>query len=128
MFAVGTFLAPDVFILVTAADEAKVNIAETHKKYEQAFPSDPISVSFKKFSDDPARVKLSQLRNVLTHRAAPPRAFSLTVGPKDVRPSAEITRANITLDENTTRSLRQDVSRLLADCVKAAEVFVAAKL
>jgi hypothetical protein len=128
MFAVGSFVAPEVFVLATPADEAKVNIAATHTKYGQAFPLDQILVSFNDFLDDPARLKLSQLRNMLTHRAAPPRAFSLTVGPKDAKPSAEITRVDIALDENTTRSLRKDVSRLLTGCVKAAETFVAAKL
>jgi hypothetical protein len=128
MFAIGAFIEPKVFVLATPADETKVGVAATHKKYGEAFPSDPILASFKGYLDDPARVDLSLLRNVLTHRAAPPRSYDLTVGPKDAKPSAEITRVNITLDENTTQSRRKDVSRLLTSCVNAAETFVASKL
>jgi hypothetical protein len=128
MFAIGAFVEPKIFVLATAADESKVNITTTHRKYEEAFPSNPILAAFKKFSDDPDRVQLSQVRNMLTHRAAPPRAFQLTVGSKDAGPTAQITRVNLELNKNTTSLLRKNVSRLLVSCVKAAETFVAAKL
>jgi hypothetical protein len=128
MFAIGAFIEPTIFILTTPADESKVSFAATLKKYGKAFPSDPVLVSFKDYLDDPARLDLSLLRNVLTHRAEPPRAFSLTVGPNDAKPSAEITRVNISVDEKTTQSRRKEVSRLLTSCLKAAEAFVAKNL
>lgn len=110
-------------------DEAKVSIASTHKCYEKAFPSNPIGVAFKSFSDDPWRVRLSKLRNVLTHRASPPRAFRLTVGEqRHPKPSAEITRVDLALSENTTVSFRREVARLLQECLLAAEAFVACEL
>jgi hypothetical protein len=128
MFAIGALLKPEIFVLSTPADESKVTYSATHTKYGNAFPGDPILVSFKEFVDDPARLDLSLLRNVLTHRAAPPRAFKLTVGPSDAVPSAEITGLNISLDENTTQSRRKDVARLLTSCLRAAEVFAAKNL
>jgi hypothetical protein len=128
MFAIGALIKPLIFVLNAAADESKVNISTTHARYGEAFPSDPILVSFRDFLDDPARRDLSQLRNMLTHRAAPPRAFKLTVGPRDAVPSAELTRLNISLDENTTQSRRKDVSRLLASYLTATDAFVAKNL
>jgi hypothetical protein len=128
MFAIGALIKPEIFVLNAPADESKVNISTTRARYKDAFPGDPISVSFQEFFDDSARLDLSLLRNVLTHRAAPPRAFGLAVGPRDAVPSAELTRVNISLDENTTQSRRHEVSRLLTGYLKAAEIFVASKL
>jgi hypothetical protein len=128
MFAIGSLINPNIFVLKTADDEKKVNIQNTRSKYSNAFPSDQILISFKEFFDDPARRKLATLRHVLTHRAVKPRAFELVIGASDAKPSAEITGVNISLDKNTTASRRAEVSRLLTMCLQGAETFVASKL
>jgi hypothetical protein len=127
MFAIGAFIEPNIFVLATPSDETKVSVAATHKKYAEAFPSDPVLASFKDYLDDPARRDLSLLRNVLTHRAVPPRAYGVSVGQSDLS-WARITRVEIPLDKNTTKSRREAASRLLTICLNGADAFVTSKL
>jgi hypothetical protein len=127
MFAIGALIQPQTFVLLVARDERNVTFGNTKRLFSQAFPLDPIRVLFEDFDRDQARKDLSKIRNILTHRAAPPRKYGFALGqPKPAW--AHITRLDVPLDKNTTKSLRAEVSRLLTVCLSGAAPFVASKL
>jgi hypothetical protein len=77
MFAIGSFIDASNFPLSSAQDERRVSFRSTQTAYSNAFGGDPIIGYFSTFSADAERVDLDALRNMLTHRASPPRAFRL---------------------------------------------------
>ena len=122
MFAIGSFLVPATFPLSTPDDERKVNFGSTSRAYASAFNGDPIVGYFATFSSDPVRQDLDAVRNMLTHRAVPPRAFRLTVG-RSSTPAATVTRLMLELDQNTTATRAKNITHLLSRCLIRLEEF-----
>jgi hypothetical protein len=81
--------------------------------------------NFAAFSADEARVDLDTMRNMLTHRATPPRAFQIGA---DDQPPAKLTRLGITLNDQTTRLRCREAHRLLLTCLNASAAFVKSKI
>jgi hypothetical protein len=120
MFAMGAILAPNKFSM---ADERKIDWQFTLNAYRKSFQSDPMLATLERLRDDPAYVELREIRNVLTHRAIPPRHFSLPVG-SNRKPTAMLGQLNIDLGTNTTLERRKQVTRLLRTAMEAARTFV----
>ncbi len=123
MFAVGAILIPSKFSL---ADERKIDWKSTANAYNVSFPDDAMPVVLDRLWVDPAYADLREIRNVLTHRAVPPRHHSLLVG-SNTKPTATLGRVNIALDKDTTSLRRQQVVRLLSTALEAARSFVEAR-
>jgi hypothetical protein len=127
LFAIGALIQPQTFVLLVPRDERNVTFGNTKRLYSQAFPCDSVRVLFDDFDSDQARRHLSNIRNTLTHRAVRRREYGLAAGqPKPAW--ARIPELDISLDNNTTKSLRVDVSRLLTMCLQGVETFVASQL
>jgi hypothetical protein len=125
MFAIGALLSPENVKLSTPADEKRISFRRTWDAYKKAFPDDTVLTNFAAFSADEARVDLDTMRNMLTHRATPPRAFQIGA---DDQPPAKLTRLGITLNDQTTRLRCQEAHRLLLMCLNASAGFVKSKI
>jgi hypothetical protein len=123
MFSIGAILVPDVFPLASADDERKVTFGGTLKSYRSAFTNDPFTAELQKILNDGSFQELRDLRNFLTHRAVPARHFSLVISGSGSKPTAELGRINIGLDQHTTSARRQDIVRLLKSALLAAREF-----
>lgn len=127
MFAVGAIKDLPQFPLATEQDERKVNWHTTLAAYTAALPSDPVISALDAISTNQDFKDFYLNRNILTHRAAPPRAFSLSAG--DNRPNmALITRINIRFEVSEISSRRQKIASLLLNGFRAMHQFVQAHL
>jgi hypothetical protein len=128
MFAIGTLVLPPNFPLSTTDDEKRVHPQSTIKAYLQSFPGDPFVSVLDAIIEDQAFKELRDIRNVLTHRAAPPRALGLAVGAGASIPRARTAHhISIEINAGTTSSRRKEIARLLSKALEAAHEFVAAR-
>lgn len=125
-FAIGALTGSTDFCLVSAKDE-EVRWKSLLSAYTKSFATDPVVPMLKRIDTDRALVEIRAVRNVLTHRAAPPRQFALKVGPQAI-PTARISRVNLTLDKNTTASRRKEIAQLLSLGLSGVRSFVDARL
>ena len=127
MFAIGAMLTPVAFSLHTEKDERRVNPDSCFEKYSNTFSGDPILTALQLIgkSGDQDWANFSNIRNILTHRAAPPRSFQ--VG-DPTQPDARMIGPNIALDGRTTSSRRAQIARLLSKLLVASDAFVHAHL
>ena len=124
MYAVGAFVDSAHFKLASPEDERKVTFGTTSRAYASAFNGDPIIDHFLAYWSDPARQDLDVIRNMLTHRAVPPRAFRLTLGGgSQPKPAAAVTRLMLELDQNTTATRAADITALLSRCLTPLQDF-----
>jgi hypothetical protein len=128
MYAIGALTGTSDFQLATARDERNVTWGSMRAAYGRAFPNDPIISVLGNIANDKAFTELREARNVLTHRAAPPRTFGLHVSSMDVPETAIISWINISLDPATTSTRRQEITHLLCSGLASAQNFVQARL
>jgi hypothetical protein len=123
MFAIGAMLMPAAFLLETERDERRVDPDYCFGKYSNAFSADPILAALQLIGKNGDRdwANISKVRNILTHRVAPPRSFQ--VG-DPTQPDAIMIGPNIALDEQTTSSRRGQIARLLSRLLVASDSFV----
>jgi hypothetical protein len=123
MFTLGAMLKPVAFALKDKSDERNVNPARCYDAYRRGFIGDPILVALQLTTKngDPNWERFSAIRNVVTHRAAPPRDFS--VGDPS-QPDAIMSRVDVDLNKETTSSPRRQVAGLLGKLLAASNSFV----
>jgi hypothetical protein len=123
MFTLGAMLNPVAFRLRDNSDERDVTPANCCRAYCKAFTGDPIVSALQLATNnrDSDWEKFSAIRNVLTHRAAPPRDFF--VGDPS-QPDAIMSRVDVDLDKETTSSRRTQVAGVLGKLLAASNSFV----
>jgi hypothetical protein len=127
LFAVGALIDPAKFPLKNDKDERKVNWDKMPKAIRKAFPSDPICTVLENIATNNMFKDLRAIREILTHRAVPPRAFMITTAPSPAS-SDVIPRLNMTIDATTTSSRRSQVADLLRSGLEATQNFVEARV
>lgn len=100
------------------------------KRYLTAFPADQITIEMQACASAPAYEHLSDMRNVLTHRGAPPRLFKegrvfMPSNPKELSPNWKFESE---VDSNTTETLRAWLESRLNKLLSAAQVFSSARI
>jgi hypothetical protein len=126
LFAIGAILVPTDFPLATPADQRSVNADSTLRAYKRIFPADRLVMALEGITNDFAFRDLREIRNVLTHRAAPARTHYLAP-PESKLPQTEWNNFKIALDKNTTKTREAEVSRLLTALLTAAGTFARTK-
>jgi hypothetical protein len=127
-YAIGTHTGSSNFKLANDSDERKVNWRRLISAYTKSFIGDPVISALTAIDTDKSLVAIRDARNILMHRAAPPRQIGVSMGPSAVPSNSTINRLNLTLDRNTTASLRREIVRLLSLGLDAMRTFVQAKL
>lgn len=122
-YAVGAFLAPNVFSLATEKDQQRVGPASTVAAYSKQFGQDAFTHTLSEITERAEFLKWREIRNVLTHRTAPGRKIYVTIG-SDFIPPAEWKLANISLDEQMVPSFHNSLDQILQDQFSSFEKFL----
>lgn len=127
LYTFGAFLGQASFNLSTERDQQRVTPTRTKEAVAAAFPTDPIVGALDKLFADPRYQRLREIRNVLTHRAAPGRKIFVSLGDEG-EPAVEWKLNNIPFDSSLVANSRRDLSELLADLLAAISDFVRRRL
>jgi hypothetical protein len=129
LYAIGGLLAPSQFPLATAEDQRNVSPSTTRVAFTRAFGGDPIVGAMDAVTGDSAYRELREIRNVLTHRAAPGRRFFLQAGVPDAVPVPDEWKVlGIRMDKDMTRTRQKDLARLLSMLLEGGRAFVEARM
>lgn len=112
LFAIGAFLKAEQFPLSTAKDQQAVSPINTKSALTRAFPGHPLLTAITALFDDVAYREWREIRNVLTHRAAPGRTFYVTLEGSEAIPD-KWKLLDIPLDDQTTPLRRTKLAALL---------------
>jgi len=133
LFALGALLQPTDFPMCTQKDFKNIYPAFTAKKFATHFVGASAQAALSGLVNDNMYVQWGLIRNVLAHRAAPPRLYEVSI---HERTSGQNTSTSSTvwqivgglvLNETTTSLWRAWLATQLAVCVQATESFVNAK-
>jgi hypothetical protein len=75
VFAGGALLSPSDFPIATSRDQQRISPQSTSSALAKAFPAEPLNTVLCNLLADPQFVEWREIRNVLTHRAAPGRTL-----------------------------------------------------
>lgn len=123
LFAIGSFIDAGRFPLATSKDRQRVSPTHTSDAYERAFPNDPLLNTFSSLFDDSAYKRWRDMRNVLTHRAAPGRRVYVGLGSDDA-PPVEWKLNDMPLDDALVPTRQRELAQLISGVVSATEVFL----
>ena len=123
LFAVGSFIDAASFPLTTQKEQQRVSPSHTGEAFKRAFPGDPLLNAFASLFSDPAYQRWRDMRNVLTHRAAPGRRVYVGIGSDDA-PPVEWKLNDLPLDAALVPKHQQELAQLISDVISAAETFL----
>lgn len=123
LFAVGSFIDPEAFPLATPKEQQRVSPSHTAEAFKRAFPNDLILDAFASLFADPSYQRWRDMRNVLTHRAAPGRRVYVGIGTDDA-PPVEWKLNDMPLDAALVPKHQRELAHLISDVVSAAERFL----
>jgi hypothetical protein len=126
-FAIGAITGSTDFPFATEKDERNVDWRRLIAAYTKSFSADPIVPVLVGIDSHLVIDRLRYVRNILTHRATPPRQYNLAVG-SPTTATARIDGLKLTLDKNTTGPWRDEFKDLLAGGMAGIRAFVDAKL
>lgn len=126
LFAIGSFMDRAAFALVTPKDEQRVSPVRAWEAFKLAFPGDPLLDAFAGLFDDPAYQRWREMRNVLTHRAAPGRRVYVGLGTDDA-PPVEWKLNGLPLDSNLVPNHQRELAQLIGGVLSAAATFLATR-
>lgn len=127
LFAVGSFIDSGAFPLTTRKDQQRVSPSHTNETFKRAFPNDLLLDAFVCLFSDPAYQRWRDMRNVLTHRAAPGRRMYVGIGSDDA-PPVEWKLNDLPLDSAVVPKHQRELAHLILGVLSAANTFVAAKV
>jgi hypothetical protein len=127
LFSLGAFVFQASFPIETAKDQQRISPPSTIAAMTNAFKGDPILKVIEAVTTDPHYSELREVRNILTHRAAPGRTFFVGIGADDVL-ADEWKIKNIPLDVSMAPTRRAEVARLLTELLQGVDAFAKAHL
>jgi hypothetical protein len=127
LFSLGAFVSAAGFPLNTPKDQQRVSPSSTAAALARVFPSDHIHKTVSAITSDSSYLEFREVRNILTHRAAPGRTFFVGIGSDDALPDLWKIKS-IPLDANMAPSRRAELSRLLRELLQGIDDFAKAHL
>jgi len=125
LFAVGSLIDAAAFPLETPREQQRVSPSHTNDAYKRAFPGDPILCSFTRLFSDPTYQRWRDMRNVLTHRAAPGRRMYVGLGSDDA-PPVEWKLNDLPLDSAMVPKHQSELAELISGVLSATKTFITA--
>jgi len=126
-YAIGAIIDVAKFPITSEMDQQRISPATTKAAFRRAFDDDPILEVFDQIFRDPRYQQWREIRNVLTHRAAPGRRFYVSIGSDDAPPT-EWSLKNLPMNAALVSSERTELSRLLRTLTDGLADFVIRKL
>jgi len=121
LFAVGALVSKG-FPLRNEKDRGRVTMDRTAKKFAQVFPKkEPVTVALRRVKRARAVKRLQTVRNIIAHRANPPRGFRMS---DPNRADWKLTKGPMKLGATTLTAIRADVADLLEVLLDPAAKFV----
>lgn len=114
---------PADFPMSTVEELRAVTPTNVIARLKKAYPGDPLIAALEALKSDPRYVDLHNMRNVLTHRGAPGRQFSVGIGTGVPDPPALWDLTAQPLTESTLTLAATDLTSLLSGVMPAVETF-----
>lgn len=127
LFTIGSFIDAGSFPLTTPKEQQRVSPSHTNDAFKRAFPHDPLLIALASLFSDPAYLRWREMRNVLTHRAAPGRRVYVGIGSDDV-PPVEWKLNDLPLDSALVPKHQSDLAQLTTDVLSATNMFLATRV
>ena len=127
LYSLGAFHSGVKFPMGTAKDQQRITPSSTAAAIAKAFPDDPIQLAVDAVMSDAAYVEWREIRNILTHRAAPGRTFFVGIGDDNVIPD-EWKIKSIPLDVKMAPTRRSNLSRLISGLLRGIDQFAKSHL
>ena len=123
LFSIGSLIDSQAFPLATPKDQLRVSPSHTADAFKRAFPNDLILTAFVSLFADPTYQRWRDMRNVLTHRAAPGRRVYVGIGADDA-PPVEWKLNDLPLDAALVPKHQQELASHLSNVLLATEIFL----
>lgn len=127
IFSLGALIAPAAFPTTTPRDQQRISPSSTAGAIAKAFPGDSLNGVIAAVTGDLAYLEWREIRNILTHRAAPGRRFFVSIGGDEEIPDQWKIK-DIPLNANMPQSRRAELSRLLSTLLNGIEQFSKSRL
>lgn len=127
LFAIGSFLDADSFPLTTPKEQQRVSPSHTNEAFKRAFPHDLLLVTLANLFSDPAYLRWREMRNILTHRAAPGRRIYVGIGTDDA-PPVEWKLNDLALDSALVPEYQRELAQLISSVLMASNIFLATQV
>ena len=127
LFAIGSFIDADSFPLTTPKEQQRVSPSHTGNAFKRAFPQDLLLATLSSFFNDPAYLRWREMRNVLTHRAAPGRRIFVGIGAGDA-PPVEWKLNDLALDLTLVPEYQRELAQLISSVLLALNVFLTTRV
>lgn len=127
LYTIGSLVSSGHFPLATPRDQQMVSPARTKDAFTRAFPGDPILACFAQLFADQEFQQWREIRNILTHRAAPGRRMYISIGSDD-EPPTKWKLNERSLDDTIATNGRRELTHLLSDLLDAGAKFVSARI
>jgi hypothetical protein len=122
LFAIGALLSKD-FPLLKEKHRRNVSMKETARMFEKVFTKkEPVTKALRGVGRASAVKQLQDVRNIIVHRANPPRAFKMSA---PLHADWKLTKGKMNLRPDTLTAIKADVVRLLERLLNPASKFVA---
>jgi len=122
IFSLCAFVAPAAFPIQSPRDQQRVSPGTTAAAVAATFAAEPIHQTIQDTLGDASYIEWREVRNILTHRAAPGRKFYASLGGDEPLPDSWKIR-DITLDASMAASRRAELSRLLFNLANSMQQF-----
>lgn len=124
VFALGTILSPAHFPIATAKDQQRISPQSASAAFAKAFPTDPLNAAMSALLTDRHFIEWREIRNVLTHRAAPGRTFFVSIGDVGDAPLPDQWKIKgISLDAQMAANRRVELSQQLERLLDGIQTF-----
>ena len=123
LFAIGSFIDAQAFPLTTPKDRQRVSPSSTADAFQRVFPNDLILDAFAGLFADPSYQRWRDMRNILTHRAAPGRRMYVGIGTDDA-PPVEWKLNDLALDAALVQKHQRELAHLIANVLLATDKFL----
>lgn len=126
---IASILKPNIFPL-SKSEDLIIYPEKVKQRFAAEFSNDPLSNAMSLCVGNCLYKKMKPIRDVLTHRGAPPRKFyaggdrdGLATMPNNVKAPVNQWQFDFAVDTGTTASRREWLSRILKDLIEAANEF-----
>lgn len=124
LFALGTLSSPSHFPIATAKDQQRISPQSTSAAFATAFPADPLNTALSALLTNAHFIEWREIRNVLTHRAAPGRTFFVGIGDLGDAPLPDQWKIKeISLDAQMAANRRVELSQQLERLLDGIRAF-----
>jgi len=124
LFSLGALICTTEFPIATPDDQRRISPSSTIRRITNAFREDPVIQVTTSVTTDPAYVEWSEVRHVLTHRAAPGRNIFVD---REMRPT-EWKLKSIPLTAEMVAVRRSELSRLLTELLRGIDEFAISRV